>query len=90
VTSPTSEGDLHEHVRGLVSPARWRLVEQLIAAHPESLDKEGLAGAAQVSPVSSGYANNLGALRSMGLIDYPSPGLIALTPAMLLEPSQLR
>ena len=30
-------------------------------------------------PTSGGYFNNLGALRSAGLIDYPQPGTVALT-----------
>jgi uncharacterized protein len=33
------------------------------------------------SPTSSAYGNNLGVLRSAGLIDYPGPGLVALTDA---------
>src|SRR5690606_8232293 len=33
------------------------------------------------SPTSGGYFNNLGRLRSCGLIDYPEPGLVALTNA---------
>jgi uncharacterized protein len=40
-----------------------------------------LAWAAGTSPVSSGFEKDLGALRSAGLIDYPSAGLVALTPA---------
>lgn len=35
---------------------------------------------AEQSPRSSGYANNLGALRTAGLIDYPMVGFVALTP----------
>lgn len=42
-------------------------------------EHESLAGSA-----SSGYANNLGALRSLGLIDYPSPGMVAATDLLFL------
>jgi hypothetical protein len=51
---------------------------ELIAPNPNKLMVAAHAG---VSPRSSGYANNLGALRSAGLIDYPSGGLVALTAA---------
>ena len=34
---------------------------------------------ADQSPTSSGYTNNLGRLRTQGLIDYPAPGFVALT-----------
>ena len=36
---------------------------------------------ADQSPTSSGYTNNLGRLRTQGLIDYPSPGFVSLTEA---------
>lgn len=34
---------------------------------------------ADQSPTSSGYTNNLGGLRTLGLIDYPSGGMVAAT-----------
>jgi hypothetical protein len=40
-----------------------------------------LAGFAGQSPTGGGYANNLGRLRTLGLIDYPGPKLVALTDA---------
>lgn len=43
--------------------------------------REQVAKFADVSAKSSGYGNNLGALRSAGLIDYPAPGQLALTEA---------
>lgn len=50
--------------------------------------RELLADRAGQSPTSSGYANNLGALRSLGLIDYPSRGKVMAT--SLLFPDGLR
>lgn len=43
-------------------------------------DKTQLALFAEASPKSSSYSNNLGALRTAGVIDYPGPSLVALTP----------
>ncbi len=44
-------------------------------------DKTQVALLAGQSPASSGYQNNLGSLRSLGLIDYPRPGMVQLTDA---------
>lgn len=41
--------------------------------------KETLAAVAGVSPTSGGYFNNLGALRSGGFIEYPTPGEVGFT-----------
>jgi hypothetical protein len=41
--------------------------------------RECLSARAGVPHTSGGYKNNLGALRSGGLIDYPTPGTVALT-----------
>ena len=38
-----------------------------------------------VSPTSGGYFNNLGSLRSLGLVDYPQPGTVAAQPVLFLE-----
>lgn len=81
---PGSTEDLHERVRGLLPPARWRVLEPLLAAYPDAVDKAVLAEEAGVSATSSGYSNNLGALRSLGLIDYPTPGRIAATEVLFL------
>jgi hypothetical protein len=75
---------LHRKVQGLIPPARWRILEPLIRAYPAALDRDELATAAEVSASSSGYANNLGALRSLGLIDYPSPGRVCATSVLFL------
>lgn len=76
---------LHEHVRSLVSPARWRLLSVLIEHYPDALSKADLAEQAQVSAASSGYTNNLGALRSLGLVEYPSPGAVVATSVLFLS-----
>lgn len=44
-------------------------------------DKTQVALLADQSPTSSSYTNNVGALRTAGLIDYPGPGMVGLTDA---------
>lgn len=45
----------------------------------EAVEKRSLAALARVSPRSGGYFNNLGKLRSFGLVEYPSKGHVCLT-----------
>ena len=54
-------------------------VRPIREAHPEPIQKDYLAEAIGVSPTSGGYFNNLGALRTLGAIDYPQKGFAALT-----------
>jgi hypothetical protein len=51
----------------------------------EAYAKDELAQLAGQSPTSSGYTNNLGSLRSLGLIDYPTPGYAVALPVLFLE-----
>lgn len=57
-----------------VSPAQRRLLDALCAAYPKPMVKERLAEAVGASPTSSTFTNNLGRLRSLGLITYPIAG----------------
>jgi len=83
--APDTVDELHGYVFALVGASRTRILRVLIEAYPESLGKEELAEAADASPRSSGYTNNLGSLRSLGLIDYPSRGYVAALPVLFLE-----
>lgn len=44
-----------------------------------------LADRIGVSPTSGGFFNNLGSLRSLGLIEYPRPAEVAALPVLFLE-----
>jgi Mn-dependent DtxR family transcriptional regulator len=85
--APQTIDELHRYVAGLVGPAKWRLLEQLILYYDAPMTKQQLAEAAGVSVSSSSFANNLGALRSLGLIDYPAPGEIVALPVLFMEPA---
>ena len=49
------------------------MLEVLIDAYPEELDKDELAQGTDQSPTSSGFDKNCSTLRSLGLVDY-APG----------------
>jgi hypothetical protein len=82
--APSTAAELHSYVFGLVGQAKTRLLEQLIVVHPEALSKAELAERSGASASSSSFSNNLGSLRSLGLIDYPSPGMIAARDVLFL------
>ena len=68
-----------------VSGPQRRILECLIREYPREVHKETLANNAEASATSSSYSNNLGALRSLGLIDYPQQGYVVAKPVLFLE-----
>ena len=87
-TSPARPGtalDLQDMVRARLSPSRQRIVDVLLPIYPSAIAKNELAVMAGASPRSSAFTNNLGALRSLGLVDYPATGQVAACPVLFLE-----
>lgn len=80
--------DLHQAWYGRLSRPQGKILSVVIAAYPHAVGKNDLAERAGQSATSSGYQNNLGALRSLGLIDYPRAGFVVAT--TLLFPDGLR
>jgi hypothetical protein len=70
---------LHEAWFSRLPAAKVRILQALIDAYPKPLLKEYLAEQSGQSVTSSGYANNLGGLRTLGLIDYPTKGRVVAT-----------
>ena len=78
---------LHDAWCAYLSGPQERIVRALIEIYPDSLSRAELAEATEQSAGSGGYSNNLGALRSLGLVDYPQSGHVAAT--ALLFPAGL-
>lgn len=74
-----SNGEIHEHWLGIVTRPRRAILEELLKHHPKAIAKDVLAERIGVSAGSSSYTNNLGGLRTLGAIDYPSVGMVGLT-----------
>ena len=85
VDVPTSSEDLHRQLFARLPGAQARILEHLIAEYPAAVGKDALAAATAQSPTSGGYFNNLGRLRSLGLIGYPAPGQAVALPVLFLE-----
>lgn len=80
----TTTEELHAALFARLPGPQVRILEALIAAYPLDEDREDLAAAAGASATSSSYANNLGALRTLGLIDYPERGRVVAREVLFL------
>jgi uncharacterized protein len=81
---PLSTGELHDRVRAKLPPVLWRALQVAIDHYPDPIDREVLAQRIGQSPTSGAYANYLGRLRSLGLIDYPGPRQVVAKPVLFL------
>ena len=79
-----NDASLHALIESILPRAKWRIIEALIAVYPDPLSREELAEEVGVSPSSSGYANNLGSLRTLGLVEYPIRGAVRATSILFL------
>jgi hypothetical protein len=83
--TPVTTAELHRLIASRLPPAKWRIVEALIESHPRALRKIELAQAVGATVTSSSFQNNLGALRTLGVIDYPRLGEVIARPLLFLE-----
>lgn len=83
--APQTSEELQRAILARLSGSQARILEVLIDAYPEVLAKDALANAVGQSSTSGGYFNNLGRLRSLGLIDYPAPGRVVALPVLFLD-----
>lgn len=83
--APLTAEALWDSIRARVSGPQWRILAALIDCYPHPRTKEALAELAEASATSSSFSNNLGALRSLGFLDYPAPGQVVATPLVMLD-----
>ncbi len=82
---PADSLDLQRQIRAKVSASQWAILDALIQAYPEAVSKAETAERAGQSATSSGYTNNLSTLRTLGLIDYPSTGMVVALSTLFIE-----
>jgi uncharacterized protein len=81
--------DFHQAWMEILSEPRRKLLRVLIARYPAAMLREELAGETGYSPTSGGFANLLGQLRTLGVVDYPGRGQVAAT-ELLFPPLPIR
>jgi hypothetical protein len=83
--TPSSSDELQQQVCAMVTSSQATILKELICAYPDAVAKSELAQRVGQSPTSGGYFNNLGRLRSLGMIDYPQSGYAVASPVLFLE-----
>ncbi len=80
LTTPiNSIAQLHAAWYDKLSNPQAKIVKALVKHYPNTIDRITLAELTTQSAKSSGYLNNLSALRSLGIIDYPASGQVVAT-----------
>jgi len=85
VDPPETAAELLDSCLRLLSPKQQAILRALYEKYPEDVDKNELADLSGASASSSAYTNNLGSLRSAGMIDYPSPGKVRCADWIFME-----
>jgi len=84
VSTPATTQELQERVARVVGPKLWSILAVLIEVYPNTIDRATLSERTNRSATSSTFQNNLGRLRSLGLVDYKDGAVLAL-PILFLE-----
>ncbi len=74
-SAPASTEELHSRVLGRLPGPEQRVLQPLLDSYPSPMSSEDLARAAGYTPGAGSFNNPRGRLRTLGLIDYPSPGM---------------
>lgn len=72
---PTNEA-LHSAILGKLPGPEGRILSVLLKHYPKSMDSTKLAEASGYTPGSGGFNNPRGRLKTLGLVEYPSPGMV--------------
>jgi hypothetical protein len=83
--APITSDELCDAILRRLPRPQARILEVLITAGGQPVDRISLAEQAGQSPNSSGYKNNLGALRSIGVLDYHGADAAKALPVLFLE-----
>jgi uncharacterized protein DUF87 len=73
--APTTTDEMLASCMGILDRRKQDILKAVHEAHPNAIAKSDLAEMVGVSSTSGGYFNNLGALRSAGMIEYASGGV---------------
>lgn len=81
----SSLDDFHEAWYHILPNSQASILRVLIDVYPNELNKNALADLVGVSQTSGGYFNNLGRLRTLKAIEYPSKGKAKATELLFPE-----
>jgi len=84
-TVPQTAEEMQTFLLGRVASAQRKILTVLIAEYPNPIDRREAAERAGLSPDAGHTSNMFGGLRSLGIIDYPSPKTAVALPVLFLE-----
>jgi hypothetical protein len=82
---PISPDEVQRAILSRLPKPQANILQVLINAYRDPVNRVDLAEQAGQSPTSSGFTNNLGALRSLGVIEYPNAESARALPVLFLE-----
>lgn len=77
--------ELHRKVLNVLPGPEQKILTILLEAYPRPMPKDTLAERAGYTPGTGGFNNPCGRLRSLGLIDYPAPGMAIAESLLFVE-----
>lgn len=83
---PLTTAELHRAVLDRLPGPEQKILQPLLDAYPGSLSNEDLAEASGYTQGGGAFNNPRGRLRTLGLIDYPSPGQVVAREILFLKP----
>jgi uncharacterized protein DUF87 len=83
--TPLTTEELHGHVLRVLPGPEQKLLTVLLQIYPENISKDDLAERVGYAPGSGGFNNPCGRLRTLGLVDYPTPGKVVAKDILFVE-----
>ena len=80
-----TEQAMHERLLGVLPGPQQKIMRVLLARRGAGVGRVELAGLVGAQPTSSSYANNLGALRTLKMLDYTGDKQVVATAGMFLK-----
>lgn len=84
-SDPSTSAELQRSICAKLPAPQARILTALCHVYPRPLTRAALAQQAAASVTSSAFINNIGALRSLGLLDYPQQGVVVASPVLFME-----
>jgi len=83
--TPITPEEVQKAILGRLPRPQSKILELLITEDGAPVDRSFLAVESGQSPTSSGFKNNLSALRSIGIVDYHGPDKVKALPVLFLR-----
>lgn len=82
VNRPVTLDALHQAWLSRLPNTQQRMLKELLTMYPKGLTREELARRVEMSAGGGSFAENVRALKALGLVDYPQAGAVSATPLL--------